>query len=620
VICGSCGAEVTGAARQCPGCHGETALAGRYRLEAVLGQGAMGTTYRATRLEDERVLCVKELRYGRVGSFEAEKLFRREAALLRQLSHPAIPAYVDDFAAGEGKAFSLYLVQEHVAGRTLKQELEGHRYGEAEVLAIIDELLDVLAYLHGRSPPVIHRDLKPSNVIRREADGRLVLVDFGAARDAVREGGGSTIAGTFGYMAPEQFRGEATPATDLYGLGALAVGLLARRDPAAMLTDDHRLAWRPHLRVGPRTQELLDLLLALDPTLRPPHALAAARLVRLAADAVAGMAALTAAPAPPPPAALLPPPAPAAVPAPASDPATDALAPPAPAGAPRRSGFERLVLAGGLALAGLATATLLLLRPAPPAPRRPPLAAVATPGPARPRGHFVADRQPASAPASRPAVELLPPTCDGAPCEPLPRGLKGARFGMTPAEIRATFPGGAEELEPAGLGPAAPDGGAAVDVNAPRLRVAISYAGEPATCTLVFAVEGRLSQMICLIEHARTLPQHRALQQTVLKALRTRYGQDRFAKVGLVDPLAQRRSFARDVLNDPRRGLPHRASVIEHSRWEWWDEAARFELRGEYSVAGQNGRSLLEIRNTSTAHEALLRTVAPRAADAADDL
>jgi serine/threonine-protein kinase len=88
-------------------------------------------------------------------------------------------------------------VQDFVAGHTLAEELAEHRYGEAEVLAIVEELCEVLAYLHGRSPPVIHRDLKPRNVMRRTADGRLALIDFGAARDTVREQGGSLTTNHF---------------------------------------------------------------------------------------------------------------------------------------------------------------------------------------------------------------------------------------------------------------------------------------------------------------------------------------------------------------------------------------------------------------------------------------
>ena len=85
-------------------------------------------------------------------------------------------------------------------------------------MRLLRDASDVLDYLHGRAPPVIHRDLKPSNVIRRP-DGSFAFVDFGAVRDKLRPEGGSTIVGTFGYMAPEQFQGRALPASDVYAIG-----------------------------------------------------------------------------------------------------------------------------------------------------------------------------------------------------------------------------------------------------------------------------------------------------------------------------------------------------------------------------------------------------------------
>src|SRR6185295_6373321 len=89
---------------------------------------------------------------------------------------------------------------------------------------------EVLDYLHGRVPPVIHRDIKPSNVIRRP-DGSFALVDFGSVRDSLKPEGGSTVVGTFGYMAPEQFQGRALPASDVYGVGATLIALVSGLEP-----------------------------------------------------------------------------------------------------------------------------------------------------------------------------------------------------------------------------------------------------------------------------------------------------------------------------------------------------------------------------------------------------
>jgi len=128
---------------------------------------------------------------------------------------------------------------------------------------------------------VLHRDLKPANVIRTP-DGALRLVDFGSVRDALRDPdlGGSTVAGTFGYMAPEQMVGDASPRSDLYSLGALAVRLLTRQQPASLLDRGGQMGWRAHARVGAGLAALLDDLLAAEPAARPPSARAVADRLR----------------------------------------------------------------------------------------------------------------------------------------------------------------------------------------------------------------------------------------------------------------------------------------------------------------------------------------------------
>ncbi|MGK0362764.1 MAG: TM2 domain-containing membrane protein YozV, partial [Bradymonadia bacterium] len=155
-----------------------------------------------------------------------------------------------------------YLVQAFIEGPTLAKELKSRRYTEDEVLEILTSICDVLTYLHALQPPVIHRDLKPGNLVRR-TDGALVLIDFGAVRDVLRDPtlGGSTVAGTYGYMAPEQFSGDASPATDLYALGVLAIALLSRRDPLDLMKG-HRLDWQPVVHASAATKALIEQLLA----------------------------------------------------------------------------------------------------------------------------------------------------------------------------------------------------------------------------------------------------------------------------------------------------------------------------------------------------------------------
>jgi len=274
MLCAACGEAVpnTGAAG-CPHCGADPLLDGRYRLDAVVGRGAAATTYRALRLHDGVVVAVKEMPLHRARGEKAQALIAREARVLRELSHPAIPRGVDDFSIGAGKQAHLYIVQTFIEGRTLADEGRDKRYSQDEVLGIAEALLDILSYLHGLSPPVIHRDIKPANVLRRP-DGSLALIDFGSVRDVLRDAelGGSTVAGTFGYMAPEQFQGDADPRSDLYGVGALAVALLTRKEPRSMLDHNGRIVWEPHVQLHPATIRFLRRMLQPELSRRMPAA------------------------------------------------------------------------------------------------------------------------------------------------------------------------------------------------------------------------------------------------------------------------------------------------------------------------------------------------------------
>ena len=277
MICALCGKQAPdqgGAA--CPSCGKDAILQGLYRLDAIVGRGASGVTYRATQLSGQRTVAVKELSFRSLDSFKLLELFQREAKVLKQLRHPGIPAYLADFYVEEGRHLSFYLVQEFIAGQTLAREAESKRYTERELLHLACEVLEILAYLHQLSPAVIHRDLKPQNIMRREANGRLVLLDFGAVKDSLKEStqGGSTVAGTFGYMAPEQFQGQAFPASDLYSLGAVLVSLLCGVSAEKLLNNQNQLSWQHRAQVRPEVSALLHRMLAPEVSHRPASAAA----------------------------------------------------------------------------------------------------------------------------------------------------------------------------------------------------------------------------------------------------------------------------------------------------------------------------------------------------------
>ncbi len=277
MICAHCGESAEGMH-----CGAEPRLDGRYALLRVLGEGGSGTTWYATD-QAGHGFAIKEMSLWRARDPKARELIRREARILRELDHPGIPRYQEHFELGAGRSRALYIVQEFVEGETLASELGTKRLSEAEVLDLADEVLSILAYLHALSPPVIHRDVKPANILRRP-DGRLALVDFGSVRDALKDSvmGGSTVAGTFGFMAPEQFTGAATPPTDLYGLGATLVAILSRRPPHTLVGANGVLRWQDVVAVRLGTRQLLEGLLHPDPDERPRDASDAAHLVQSA--------------------------------------------------------------------------------------------------------------------------------------------------------------------------------------------------------------------------------------------------------------------------------------------------------------------------------------------------
>jgi len=152
--------------------------------------------------------------------------FEREADVLAQLDHAAIPKVSDRFSEQDHH----YFVMDYVAGQTLEAKLAaaGGRLSQSEAINIALQICDALDYLHSRLPPVIYRDLKPANIIVTP-EGRIKLVDFGIARHFTRQG---TTVGTIGYAAPEQYQGECEPPSDVYALGATLHHLLSGRDPA----------------------------------------------------------------------------------------------------------------------------------------------------------------------------------------------------------------------------------------------------------------------------------------------------------------------------------------------------------------------------------------------------
>lgn len=279
MICANCLA-LSDAARHCPHCQASPLLEDRYLLLEVLGQGAAGTTWLAERQPDGKRVALKELLVQRIDGPKSWALFERECQVLAQLRHPSIPTFVDRFVTQSGRATALYLAYEVVEGETLAQELTHRRYSVPEALEVLASLLDVIAYLQTLSPPVVHRDLKPENVVRRSRDQGLSVIDFGSVREVLATQAGSTVAGTPGFMAPEQLRGEASVASDVYAAGCICVALLSRKPLHELLDERLLLRWAQAVQVPEHVGRLLQRLLEPDPKKRPSDAAALAREVR----------------------------------------------------------------------------------------------------------------------------------------------------------------------------------------------------------------------------------------------------------------------------------------------------------------------------------------------------
>ncbi len=230
----------------------------RYSLVRRLGRGGQGETHLARDLERDVDVAIKIFRLPEAEDWKKFDLFERECRVLRSIDHPAIPGYVEH--GGDEETGTFHLVMAYAPGATLEASIAaGRRFTDAQLLAILDPLLDVLEYLHSLNPPVIHRDIKPGNVIVGD-DGRVWLVDFGGVREALADRSKSTVVGTFGYMAPEQLRGEALATADLYGLGATIAAAATGSDASTLPTRGLEIDLASCIKPGPLRTALAEML------------------------------------------------------------------------------------------------------------------------------------------------------------------------------------------------------------------------------------------------------------------------------------------------------------------------------------------------------------------------
>lgn len=264
----------------------DSKLRSRYRIIEVVGQGGMGSIYRAedTRLTG-RYCAIKEVQIDPILSTseqeQARGQFHREATVLARLDHPNLPKVSDFFNEGNRD----YLVMDFVPGEDLRQkiqEAQTHQVfiPEHQALDWASQLCDALAYLHSQDPPILHRDIKPAN-IKLTPDGVIKLVDFGLVKLMTGDEDRTITVlqgrGTAYYIPLEQYGGDighTDVRSDIYSLGATLYHVLTNTAPAEaktrFLTPDALLP--PHAinhQLSLRSEQAILWAMAMHPNDRP---------------------------------------------------------------------------------------------------------------------------------------------------------------------------------------------------------------------------------------------------------------------------------------------------------------------------------------------------------------
>ena len=268
----------TNSEKFCLSCGNKLLLKQRYRAMKPIGQGGFSRTFLA-RDEDKPSLplCVIKQFYpqaqGTGTLAKAIELFNHEAMRLEELGkHRQIPELLAYFTQDDRQ----YLIQEFIDGLNLGQELQQNGvYSETQIQQLLHELLRILQFCHQKQ--VIHRDIKPENIIRRQNPaklrGQIVLVDFGASKvvtqTSMHQTG--TSIGSPEYVAPEQMRGRALFASDIYSLGVTCIHLLTARSPFDLYDINNDVwLWRDYLQasIDRDLSRILDKMLATTPARR----------------------------------------------------------------------------------------------------------------------------------------------------------------------------------------------------------------------------------------------------------------------------------------------------------------------------------------------------------------
>ncbi len=227
-------------------------LANRYTYVKKLGQGAQAHVYEAIRKSDGTHVAIKQLNIDNVQNWKEYDLFWREAEILQKLNIDGIATFYETIECLDAAQPHAFIVQKCIQGKTLNEMMKiGYRFSVNRIFEIAIQLINLLEKLHKHEPAIIHRDIKPSNIMFEPQTGdefKLFLIDFGAVANPQVQKGGSTVAGTYGYMPPEQLMGRPECASDIYALGATLTYMLCGVEPGDMQIADFMLVIEPHLQ------------------------------------------------------------------------------------------------------------------------------------------------------------------------------------------------------------------------------------------------------------------------------------------------------------------------------------------------------------------------------------
>jgi serine/threonine-protein kinase len=262
-------------------------IGGRFQIVEELGSGGFGVTFKAqdTKTQGNPVCVVKQFKPVDPTNWKKGlELFEREAENLKHLGdHDQIPTYFDYFTENQ----EFYLVQEYIKGHALSQELTlGKQLSETDVIELLRDILGVLSFVHQND--LIHRDIKPENILRRESDGKIVLIDFGAVKEIPTllitppaQPRVVTNIYSHGYAPKEQQDGKPPQFSfDIYAVGVIAIQALTGINPSVISLpidpETEEIVWLDHApHVSTKLAKIIDKMVRRNHKERYPSAIEA---------------------------------------------------------------------------------------------------------------------------------------------------------------------------------------------------------------------------------------------------------------------------------------------------------------------------------------------------------